>query len=104
MEILRQETRLFLDLEREARQILEERRDLKTLIFGHTHRPMNKVYPDGKQYINTGTWTKMVHLDWRGLGQQVRRTFALIHFKEGEARCELRQWVGEHSPHAVFDL
>lgn len=104
MDILRQETKLFLDLESEAREILDEREELKTIVFGHTHRPMNKVYPDGKQYINTGTWTKMIQLDWRGLGQQVRRTFALIHLKDGQARCELRQWMGEHSPHSVFDI
>ena len=104
LDILKQETRLLLDLEREAREILDGREDLKTIVFGHTHRPMNKVYPDGKQYINTGTWTKMIQLDWRGLGQQIRRTFALIHLKDGTARCELRQWVGEHSPHSVFDI
>jgi predicted phosphodiesterase len=103
MEILKQETKVFLDLEREARQLLEEGDDLQTVIFGHTHKPMNKVYPDGKQYINTGTWTKMINLDWRGLGQQVRRTFAYVHIRDGKAQCELRQWVGEHSPHTLFD-
>ncbi len=103
-EILKQESKVFLDLEAEARQILEEREDLQTLIFGHTHRPMNKIYPDGKQYINTGTWTKMINLDWRGLGQQVRRTFAFVHIQDGKARCELRTWVGEHGPHQLFDV
>jgi len=63
---------------------------------------MNKVYPDGKQYINTGTWTKMINMDWRSIGTHSRRTFALIHIKDGESRCDLRQWVGEHSPHQVF--
>ena len=104
VDIMRQETKLFLDLEQEARELLDERQDLKTVIFGHTHRPMNKVYSDGKQYINTGTWTKMINLDWRGLGQQVRRTFALIHLRDGKAQCELRQWMGHHNPHALFDL
>jgi UDP-2,3-diacylglucosamine pyrophosphatase LpxH len=103
LEILKQEAKVFLDLEREARQLLDEREDLQTIIFGHTHKPMNKVYPDGKQYINTGTWTKMINLDWRGLGQQVRRTFAFVHIKDGKSHCELRQWVGEHSPHTLFD-
>src|SRR5690606_13961273 len=64
----------------------------------------NKVYPDGKQYINTGTWTKMVNMDWRGLGQQGRRTFAIIHLRDGKARCELPQWMGHHSPHALLDV
>lgn len=103
LDILKEETKLFRDLEGEARQLLDERGDVQTVIFGHTHRPMNKIYPDGKQYINTGTWTKMINLDWRGLGSQFRRTFAVIQIKDGVARCDLRQWVGEHSPHQVFD-
>ncbi len=101
--ILKQETKLFVDLEAEARQLLDEGKEINTIIFGHTHRPMDKVYPDGKQYINTGTWTKMINLDWRGLGQQFRRTFALVHIKDGKSECELRQWVGEHNPHQIFD-
>lgn len=101
-EILRPESRFFQDLEGAARKRLSEVKEVQTVIFGHTHRPMNKVYPDGKQYINTGTWTKMIDLDWRGLGQQFRRTFALIYILDGKARCELRQWVGESSPHKIF--
>lgn len=102
-EILKQETKFFLDLEGEARAVLDEREDLNTIIFGHTHLPMNKVYPDGKQYINTGTWTRMIFLDWKNLGQQLRLTFALVELDQGKARCDLRQWVGEHSPHKVFN-
>lgn len=101
-EIVREETTLFQDLEKPARQILDESPRVNTVIFGHTHRPMDKIYSDGKQYINTGTWTKMIDLDYRGLGQQFRRTFALVQISDGKARCELRQWVGEHSPHKHF--
>jgi UDP-2,3-diacylglucosamine pyrophosphatase LpxH len=103
LDILRQETAIYLDLERQARRVLDQDEETRTLIFGHTHRPMDKVYPDGKQYINTGTWTKMINLDWQRLGQQFCLTFALIRIPpQGAARCELRQWVGEHSPHKVF--
>jgi len=100
--ILRQETWLFLDLEKEARARLKEDPTLRTVIFGHTHQPMNKVFPDGRQYINTGTWTKMTHLDWRRLGQQLRLTFALVRIEGEQARCELREWVGEAGPHRVY--
>ncbi|MGE0616458.1 MAG: hypothetical protein AB7P04_12540 [Bacteriovoracia bacterium] len=102
-EVVRDEATFFQDLERAARKILDDQKNLKTLIMGHTHRPMDKIYPDGKQYINTGTWTKMIDLDWRGLGQQYRRTFALVHIRDGRAECELRQWVGEHSPHKIYN-
>lgn len=102
LEILKQETRVLQNLEEDARKVLDANPALKTVIFGHTHLPMNKIWPDGKQYINTGTWTKMVHLELRSLGQQIRLTFGYVRLKDGRAECELRQWVGEHSPHKVF--
>lgn len=102
--ILRDESRqVFQDFERPARKILDQSPEMRVLIVGHTHRPIDKVYADGKQYINTGTWTKMIDLDWRVLGQQFRRTFAFIHIQDGKARCELRQWVGESGPHKLFN-
>jgi UDP-2,3-diacylglucosamine pyrophosphatase LpxH len=101
--ILKEETSNFLlDLERQARELMESDPEIKTVIFGHTHKPMDKVYPDGRQYINTGTWTKMINLDWRHLGQQYSLTFALVVIEDGKSRAELRHWVGEHSPHRVF--
>lgn len=102
LEIMREETKIFQDLEAEARTLLNANPELKTIIFGHTHRPMDHVYPDGKQYINTGTWTKMTYLDWHYIGQPFRRTFAWVRIRGDEARCELRQWVGEHGPHQLF--
>jgi UDP-2,3-diacylglucosamine pyrophosphatase LpxH len=101
-EILKQETDFLLDLERQARRLLDHEKYVQTVIFGHTHKPMNKVYPDGKQYINTGTWTKMINLDWRTIGQQFCLSFAFIRIQDGKSKCELRQWVGEHSPHRLF--
>ena len=100
--ILKQETNFLQDLEKPARRLLDLEPDVHTVIFGHTHKPMDKVYPDGKQYINTGTWTKMINLDWRGLGQQYCLTFAFIKISKGKAHCELRQWHGEHAPHRAF--
>lgn len=101
---LKQGSRLSQDLESDARGLLDQRAELKTIIFGHTHRPMDKIYPDGKQYINTGTWTRMINLDWSGLGQHLRRTFAYVEISGMESRCELREWVGEYSPHQTFQL
>ncbi len=101
--LIKQELSFFHDLESSARQILDQDPELKTVIFGHTHKPMNRVYPDGKQYINTGTWTKMINLDIRSFGQlPICLTFALISIRDGQAKCELRNWVGEYSPTRVF--
>ncbi|MEW6057993.1 MAG: hypothetical protein AB1540_15410 [Bdellovibrionota bacterium] len=104
LKIFQQESTTFLqDLESDAREILENRPDVHTVIMGHTHHPMFKVYPDGKTYINTGTWTKMIHLDLRGIGSGYKLTFALLNYDgEGRAHASLEQWVGEHRPHRVF--
>ena len=101
-DILKQETDFLLDLEKQARRLLDQEQGLRTVIFGHTHKPMNKVYPDGKQYINTGTWTKMINLDWRSIGRQFCLSFAFVHLKNGQSQCELREWVGEHTPYRRF--
>jgi UDP-2,3-diacylglucosamine pyrophosphatase LpxH len=101
-EILKQEADFFLDLEKQARRHLDHEAEVKTVIFGHTHKPMDKAYPDGKQYINTGTWTKMINLDFRSIGRQYSLSFAFVHIKDGVAECELREWTGEHGPHKAF--
>ena len=52
----------------------------KTVVFGHTHNPMLKVYPAGKQYTgiyaNTGSWVN------EELSSKAVRTFVVI--KPGE--------------------
>lgn len=104
MSILKQESTTFLqDLERDARQLLDEQRHVHTIVMGHTHHPMQKSYPDGKTYINTGTWTKMIWLDLRGIGSGYRLTFAFIEYDaEGKAKASLQQWMGEYKPHREF--
>ena len=102
--ILQQETTTFLqDLERDARHLLESQPKVHTIIMGHTHNPMYKTYPNGKTYINTGTWTKMINLDLRGIGGNYRLTFALIEYNaEGKATASLQQWMGEYKPYRSF--
>jgi UDP-2,3-diacylglucosamine pyrophosphatase LpxH len=102
LKMLKQETDFLLDLERQARKLLDQEEEVKTIIFGHTHKPMQRVYPDGKQYINTGTWTKMINLDWRNIGQRFCLSFAFIRIHDGGSECQLRQWVGDHAPHQAF--
>lgn len=108
LQILKQQSTTFLqDLESDARKLLDEQPEVHTVIMGHTHHPMFKSYPDGKLYINTGTWTKMINLDLRGLGSSYRLNFAMIEYdaKDPTAKptCTLQQWIGEHKPHARFD-
>jgi UDP-2,3-diacylglucosamine pyrophosphatase LpxH len=66
-----------------------------TLIMGHNHQPTTRIFPGGKQYINTGTWTPVTSLDLATLGHRTVRTYALIEYMEGKARCSLKVWNGQ---------
>jgi UDP-2,3-diacylglucosamine pyrophosphatase LpxH len=97
-----QERSYFLDLEREARSVLEEDPNVHTVVMGHTHLPMHRVYEGGRQYLNSGTWTKMVYLDWKHIGEPFRKTFVLIDMKDGEIKAELNQWMGMKNPYTAY--
>jgi UDP-2,3-diacylglucosamine pyrophosphatase LpxH len=99
LKTITQERSYFLDLEDQARGILEEDPSVHTVVMGHTHLPMHRVYPGGRQYLNSGTWTKMVYLDWKYFGEPMHRTFILISLKPGEVKAELNQWLGIRSPY-----
>ena len=102
LKMLSQEGSFFLDLEAEARQTLEADPTMHTLILGHTHLPMHRVYANGRQYLNSGTWTRMVYLDWRFIGEPFRKTFILVHIKNGEIKAELNQWMGAKNPFQTY--
>ena len=102
LKMLSQERTLFLDLDQEAREVLESDSSIHTIIMGHTHLPMHRVYSNGKQYLNSGTWTRMVYLDWRFIGEPFRKTFVLVSIKNGEVKAELNQWAGNKMPYSAF--
>jgi UDP-2,3-diacylglucosamine pyrophosphatase LpxH len=100
--MLSQERSFFLDLEEEAQELLKKDQSLHTVVMGHTHLPMHRVYENGRQYLNSGTWTKMIYLDWRYIGEPFRKTFILIHIKNGEVKAELNQWMGVKNPYSAY--
>lgn len=103
--IMKEEITPFYGLEDDARQILDQHPSVHTVIFGHTHGPMQRFYRDGKTYINTGTWTRMINLDLRHLAQSNRLTFAYIEYDEnGVPRPTLQEWLGLHRPHRPFNV
>lgn len=99
---LSQERNLFLDLDIQARGALQDDPTLHTIVMGHTHLPMHRVYEGGRQYLNSGTWTKMIYLDWRFIGEPFRKTFILVQIKNGEIKAELNQWMGIKNPYSAF--
>ncbi len=66
-----------------------------TIIMGHNHQAAVRVFPGGKQYINTGTWTSITSLDFSTLGRQILRTYVLIEYVDGKAQPILKIWNGK---------
>lgn len=73
-----------------------------TIILGHDHRAAARVFPGGKQYVNTGTWIPITSLDMSTLGHKILRTYALIEYLEGKPRVTLKIWNG--NPHVMDDF
>lgn len=73
-----------------------------TIIMGHNHKAAQRMFPGGKQYINTGTWIPITSLDMGTLGHRILRTYALIEYIDGNARASLKIWHG--SPQVTEDF
>ncbi len=105
LSIMKQEITPFYGLEDDARAILDANEHIHAVIVGHTHGPMQRFYRDGKTYINTGTWTRMINLDLRNLGQSTKLTFAFVQYDEqGRPNASLQEWMGLHTPHRSFNF
>ncbi|MCM2322407.1 MAG: metallophosphoesterase [Oligoflexia bacterium] len=85
-------------LERIAEELLtgpgSESLDFDTLILGHNHQAATRLFPGGRQYINTGTWIPITSLDMATLGHRILRSYALIEYLDGKPRCSLKIWNG----------
>lgn len=99
------DTPVFPDLTEAAEEILMTRDDIHTVIFGHNHRPMFKQFTPDKEYINTGTWNSMTHLDVDRLGTRLHCTFALIDYSGSiKPRAHLKVWRGRRKPFVEVDV
>jgi UDP-2,3-diacylglucosamine pyrophosphatase LpxH len=91
-------------LSKAARSLLAENRELHTVIMGHTHTPRHIQFGDGKEYLNSGTWTEVTSLDLMHFGKGTRYTYVLIDYTRNPARPHafLREWMGRW--HEDLDL
>jgi hypothetical protein len=81
---------------RAVREVVEERGPAESAADVEARRQAAlRVFPGGKQYINTGTWTPITSLDMSTLGHRVLRTYALIEYVDGKARASLKIWNGK---------
>ncbi len=72
------------------------------VILGHNHQAASRIFPGGKQYINTGTWIPITSLDMSTLGHKILRTYAFIEYVDGKAQASLKIWNGR--PHVTEDF
>ncbi len=90
---------LFPALDDYAEFILRNVRGVHTVIMGHTHFEVCRVYEQDKVYLNTGTWVNMISLDVPKLGRQQRECYALIEYPEtGRPVTTLMRWRGRPKP------
>jgi len=87
-----------------------EKHCCQILIMGHNHQADHRHYPNGSQYLNTGTWTDVTSFDPGSLGRLSRPTYALIEYPDGVAPGQgvlpqvfLRIWKGKHHVFEEFE-
>ncbi|MDB5038146.1 MAG: hypothetical protein JWQ35_1674 [Bacteriovoracaceae bacterium] len=99
------EAPVFPDLDEWAEKILMTREDIHTVIFGHNHRPTFRRFAPGKEYVNTGTWNQMTHLEVDRLGARLDCTFAFIEYTSARnPQVSLKIWKGRRKTHQEVDV
>jgi UDP-2,3-diacylglucosamine pyrophosphatase LpxH len=85
-------------------KLLEQNHEVHTVLTGHTHEPLYKQFPDGREYINTGTWTEVTSLSMASLGKGTRYAYALVDYSVNPNRphAYLREWRGRWKEHVDF--
>jgi UDP-2,3-diacylglucosamine pyrophosphatase LpxH len=97
------ELSLYPDFDKIAFKILDERDDIHTVIFGHTHILKHRRWKEGKEYFNEGSWNQVTNLDIGEFGTQTVLSYAFIEYPIGEAhptrpKVKLKQWKGSWKP------
>ncbi len=80
----------------EVAERLCERDDVQKVVFGHSHIAHYRQFRTGKEYFNSGTWTKNISLDLRTLGTFHKLTYVLFEFRGLEVRGKLMEWKGRY--------
>jgi UDP-2,3-diacylglucosamine pyrophosphatase LpxH len=105
MKIFREITWSPPSLSDAAEKVLEANPELHTVIMGHTHLAKHKVFADGREYLNSGTWTELTSLDLSNLGRGTRYTYVLVDYSKNPTRphAYLREWRGRwHEEQEVY--
>jgi UDP-2,3-diacylglucosamine pyrophosphatase LpxH len=79
-----------------AKRILEQNPDIHTVVMGHTHHARYVQFQDGREYLNSGTWTEVTSLDLMHFGKGTRYTYVLVDYSRNPTRphAYLKEWLG----------
>lgn len=81
----------------ERAEILLTEEGLQKVIFGHTRLAGYRQFSSGKEYFNSGTWTRNLSLDLRSLGAFHRLTYVLVEYSvNAEPQAKLMEWFGKY--------
>lgn len=104
---------VYPDFDSEARRVLKENPDVRTLIMGHTHVLRYRRFRGGQEFFNTGMWNEYTNLAPGGMGTHVMLTYAFVEYPEVAAdvdqsaahdkasmrpKVKLKEWKGHWSP------
>jgi UDP-2,3-diacylglucosamine pyrophosphatase LpxH len=79
---LLKELSVYPNYDKIAFKILDEREDVDTVIFGHTHLLRHRHWRESKEYFNDGTWNETTNLDLDDYGKQTRLSYAFIEYRD----------------------
>lgn len=83
-------------LDREAKKILMEHKEIKVVLLAHTHQALYRQFALGKEYLNSGTWDELISLDVASMGKSHRLTFVEVAIEGNTVRPALREWKGAY--------
>lgn len=101
---VKEELALFKNYESLTRSFFQKNDDARCLLTGHTHHASYRIFHDGTTFINTGTWTRVINIDFSFNLNGHYLTFALLEFEDENyelkdfqrnVRSSLLEWRGD---------
>lgn len=77
---LLKEITLYPNYDKIAFKILDASDEIHTVVFGHTHILRHRLWREGQQYFNEGTWNEVTNLDLAEYGTRTRLTYAFVEY------------------------
>lgn len=84
-------------LDQEAKKILLSEKEIRIVVFSHTHYAVMRQFAPDKTYLNTGLWNEQISLEVSNPGRIVRLTYAELRYDDrGIIHPTLKEWKGTY--------